>query len=154
MNPKIRSSIIAILILTLIVATILALVSAPAHPLTWVLVAVLFLLPVINRKLASAHRIEWKPEYSVGTRIVFTQNTNSLMRWIAEHWLCRSTFGNFLEKQRLELDVNSFLWCSVWQVGYGRLGGVCCEWATMNRVRCKYTSIRKSVDAKWSSPWC
>ncbi len=66
MNPKIQSFIFAILILTLIVAVILALLSAPANPLTWLLVAALILLPFISRKLTSARMIRWKPEYSVG----------------------------------------------------------------------------------------
>ena len=74
MNPKIRSSIIAILILALIVAAILAVVSAPAHPLTWLLVALLILLPVINRKLVSARRLVWKPEYSVGIDSIDAQH--------------------------------------------------------------------------------
>ena len=74
MNPKIRTSIIAILILALIVATILALVSAPTHPLTWLLVAVLILLPVINRKLTSTRRVKWKPEYSVGIDSIDAQH--------------------------------------------------------------------------------
>ena len=41
MNPKIRTSIIALLILALLVITILALVSAPTNPLSWLLVALL-----------------------------------------------------------------------------------------------------------------
>ena len=74
MNSKIRSFIVALLILTLIVAVILALVSAPAHPLTWLLVAALILLPFINRKLTAARRIRWKPEYSVGIESIDAQH--------------------------------------------------------------------------------
>lgn len=74
MNPKFRTSIVAILILALIVATILALVSAPAHPLTWLLVVLLILLPTINQKLVSVRRVEWKPEYSVGIDSIDAQH--------------------------------------------------------------------------------
>ena len=74
MNPKIRTSIIALLILALLVITILALVSAPTNPLSWLLVALLVLLPALSRKVVSARRIEWKPEYSVGIESIDAQH--------------------------------------------------------------------------------
>ena len=57
---------LSLLILTLIVAVILALVAAPAHPLTWVLVATLVSIPFIYKKLATRKYLEWKDEYCVG----------------------------------------------------------------------------------------
>jgi len=66
MNNKIRMFGVAILILALITAAILAVISSPANPLTWLLVALLVLMPVIYRKLSKKHYVEWKQEYSVG----------------------------------------------------------------------------------------
>lgn len=74
MNPKIRTFIIAILILTLLLVTVLALVSAPTNPLSWLLLILLILLPAISRKMISARRVAWKPEYSVGIDSIDAQH--------------------------------------------------------------------------------
>ena len=66
MNNKIRMFAFAILILVLITAAILALVGAPGNPLTWMLVAVVVLLPFLYRKMTAKQYVEWKDEYSVG----------------------------------------------------------------------------------------
>ena len=66
MNNKIRMFGFAVLILVLITAAILAVVGAPGHPLTWVLIALVLLLPLIHRKLSARQYVEWKDEYSVG----------------------------------------------------------------------------------------
>lgn len=57
---------VAILILTLITGVILGVLAGPENPLTWLLVAILVLLPVIHRKLTERRYFRWKDEYSVG----------------------------------------------------------------------------------------
>lgn len=57
---------LSLLILTLVVAVILGLIAAPAHPLTWILVVMLASIPFVYNKLATKKYLEWKDEYSVG----------------------------------------------------------------------------------------
>jgi hemerythrin len=78
MNNKTRMFGVAVLILTLITAAILGLVTSPGNPLTWLLIAVLVLLPFIYRKLASRHYVEWKDEYSVGIESIDVQHKKLL----------------------------------------------------------------------------
>ena len=66
MNNKMRMFVFAVLILVLITAAILALVSAPGNPLTWLLVALIVLLPLLYRKMTARQYVEWMDEYSVG----------------------------------------------------------------------------------------
>ena len=74
MNHKLRMLVAAVLILALLTAAILGLAIAPAHPLTWLIVALLVLLPFINSKLAAARLVRWKPEYSVGIESIDAQH--------------------------------------------------------------------------------
>ncbi len=74
MNHKIRMFVVAVLILALLTAAILGLAIAPAHPLTWLVIALLVLLPFINSKLAAARLVRWKPEYSVGIESIDAQH--------------------------------------------------------------------------------
>lgn len=66
MNNKVRMFGVAVLILALITAAILGLVSSPSNPLTWLLVALVVLLPFLHRKLTARQYVEWKDDYSVG----------------------------------------------------------------------------------------
>jgi len=66
MNKKMCMFGVSLLILTLVIAVILALVAAPAHPLTWLLVAMLLAVPFVYNKLATRKYLIWKDEYSVG----------------------------------------------------------------------------------------
>ena len=50
MNYNTRMFGIALLILTLIVAAILGLMAGPTNPVTWLLIAVLVLLPILHKK--------------------------------------------------------------------------------------------------------
>lgn len=69
---------VAVLILTLITAAILGIVAGPTNPLTWILVAILVLLPAIHRKLTSLQFFEWKQEYSVGIDSIDQQHKKLL----------------------------------------------------------------------------
>jgi len=66
MNNKIRMFGVAILILSLITAVVLGLIISPGNPLTWVLLALLVVLPLIHRRLTGKQYIEWKSEYDLG----------------------------------------------------------------------------------------
>ena len=66
MNRHMSMFAVALLILTLITAIILGLMAGPTSPLTWVLVAVLVLIPFVHRRMSSRHFIQWKDEYNVG----------------------------------------------------------------------------------------
>ena len=65
-NKKMCMFGVSLLILTLVIAVILGIVAAPAHPLTWVLVAMLASVPFVYKKLATRKYLEWKDEYCVG----------------------------------------------------------------------------------------
>ncbi len=69
---------VAVLILTLITATVLGIVAGPTNPLTWILVAILVFLPLIHRKLTSRQFFEWKQEYSVGIDSIDQQHKKLL----------------------------------------------------------------------------
>lgn len=66
MNNNARMFGLALLILSLIIAVILGLMAGPTNPLTWLLVAILLLIPFIHRKLTAMRYFKWKDEYSVG----------------------------------------------------------------------------------------
>ena len=74
MNTKTRMFGVAVLILTLITAAILGLMTSPSNPLTWLLIALLLLLPFIHRKLTARQFVEWKNEYSVGIESIDSQH--------------------------------------------------------------------------------
>ncbi len=74
MNKKTKMFGVALLVLTLITAAILGLVASPGNPLTWLLIALLILLPFIHRKLSARPYVEWKDEYSVGIESIDLQH--------------------------------------------------------------------------------
>ena len=69
---------VAFLILTLIVAVVLGLMAQPTSPVTWVLVAILVIIPFIHRRMAAKHYVEWKDEYSVGLDSIDQQHKKLL----------------------------------------------------------------------------
>lgn len=66
MNKKMCMFGVSLLILTLVIAVILGLLAAPAHPLTWLLVVMLLAVPFVYNKLATRKYLIWKDDYSVG----------------------------------------------------------------------------------------
>lgn len=78
MNNKTRMFGVAVLILTLITAVILGLAISPGNPITWLLIAVLVLLPFFYRKITSRNYVEWKDEYSVGIESIDMQHKKLL----------------------------------------------------------------------------
>lgn len=74
MNNKLRMFGVAILVLTLITAAILALVASPANPLSWLMVALLLLLPMAHRRLKARQYLKWKAAYNVGIESIDQQH--------------------------------------------------------------------------------
>ena len=74
MNENARMFGLALLILILIVAIALGLIAGPTSPLTWMLVALLLILPVIHKKITARKFFEWKDEYSVGIESIDQQH--------------------------------------------------------------------------------
>ena len=66
MNQHLSMFGVSLLILTLITAVILGLVAGPTSPLTWLLVALLVVIPFIHKKISAKRFVAWKDEYSVG----------------------------------------------------------------------------------------
>jgi hemerythrin len=78
MNKKMRMFGLSLLILTLIVAVILGLLAGPDSPLTWVLIAILVVIPFIHKKMADKQFVEWKDSYSVGIESIDLQHKKLL----------------------------------------------------------------------------
>lgn len=58
--------IVSILILTLFVMIVLGFTLGFSHPLPWVLIGTILIIPYIHNKIVSKRFIEWKESYSVG----------------------------------------------------------------------------------------
>ncbi|PCJ85655.1 MAG: hemerythrin [Thiotrichaceae bacterium] len=78
LNKKMCMFGVSLLILTLIVAVILGLIAGPKSPLTWALIAILVVVPLIHKKLASRRFVEWKDSYSVGIDSIDQQHRKLL----------------------------------------------------------------------------
>ena len=78
MNRNIYMFGLALIILTLITATILALVAAPSNPLTWLLVITLVLMPFAHKKFSARRYVKWKDDYSVGIDSIDQQHKKLL----------------------------------------------------------------------------
>ena len=74
MNNKLRMFGVAVLILILITAVVLGLLISPGNPLTWFLIAVLAVTPLIHRRMVVKQYIKWKPEYDVGIESIDKQH--------------------------------------------------------------------------------
>ena len=69
---------VSLLILTLVVAVILGLLAGPTSPITWILIAMLLVIPFIFKKMADKKFVEWKDEYSVGIDSIDQQHKKLL----------------------------------------------------------------------------
>lgn len=78
MNHNARMFGVALLILTLVVAAILGLLAGPGSPVTWLLIAILVLMPLLHRKLTARQYVKWKSEYSVGIESIDRQHRKLL----------------------------------------------------------------------------
>lgn len=68
MNSKRRFSTfaMALLVVFLLVMIALGFLLGPAHPLPWILIAVLVAIPYIHNRVVSRRFVTWKDDYSVG----------------------------------------------------------------------------------------
>jgi hemerythrin len=66
MNNRSKSLIYAATIGLIIVAIFLGFLSSITNPISWILIAVLFLVPMLYKKIKGDDKIVWKEEYSVG----------------------------------------------------------------------------------------
>ena len=66
MNNRSKSLLYAAVVGLIIVAIFLGFLSSIANPISWILIAVLALIPMIYKKTAKVDEIVWKEEYSVG----------------------------------------------------------------------------------------
>ena len=66
LNKQVYMFGISFLILVLVTAAILGLAAAPSSPITWLLIASLFFIPFLIKKISAKQYVEWKDEYSVG----------------------------------------------------------------------------------------
>jgi hemerythrin len=66
MSKRTRSLIYAMAIGLIIVAIFLGFLSGFSNPVPWLLIGVLFLIPVFYKKSDQSNQIQWKDEYSVG----------------------------------------------------------------------------------------
>jgi len=69
---------VSLLILTLIIGAILGLLANPSSPITWILIALLIVIPFIHSRLASTQFVEWKDDYSVGIDSIDQQHKKLL----------------------------------------------------------------------------
>ena len=77
-NKKLCMFGVSLLILTLIVAAILGLLAGPDSPITWLLIAILVVIPFIHKRMASEQFVEWKDDYSVGIDSIDQQHKKLL----------------------------------------------------------------------------
>jgi len=68
MNNRNKSFIYAAIVGLIIVAIFLGFLSSLTNPISWILIAVLILIPILYKKKSNANQIQWKSEYSVGIK--------------------------------------------------------------------------------------
>lgn len=66
MENRTKSFIYAAIIGLIIVAIFLGFLSSMTNPVSWILIAVLVLIPIIYKKKSNPKKVEWREEYSVG----------------------------------------------------------------------------------------
>jgi hemerythrin len=66
MNNRSKSLMYAAIVGLIIVAIFLGFLSSITNPISWILIAVLILIPVFYKKTKKTNEMVWKDEYSVG----------------------------------------------------------------------------------------
>ncbi|VAW58528.1 hypothetical protein MNBD_GAMMA11-2488, partial [hydrothermal vent metagenome] len=62
--------ILSLLILSLLIMVVLGFMLGFGHPLPWILIAILVLIPVIHDKIIARRFVKWKNSYSVGVESI------------------------------------------------------------------------------------
>jgi hemerythrin len=68
MNNRNKSFIYAAIVGLIIVAIFLGFLSSITNPISWILIAVLLLIPILYKKKSNPNQIQWRDEYSVGIK--------------------------------------------------------------------------------------
>ena len=76
MNKAMDMCALSLFTLTLIIAVLLVFMVGPTNPLTWSMVGVAVLIPIIRRKIKDRGRVDWKDAYSVGIESIDQQHKN------------------------------------------------------------------------------
>jgi len=68
MENRTKSFIYAAIIGLIIVAIFLGFLSSMTNPISWILIAVLVLVPILYKRKVNPQQVQWKEEYSVGIK--------------------------------------------------------------------------------------
>ena len=74
MNKAMDMCALSLFALTLIIAVLVAIMAGPASPLTWSMLGVVVLIPVVRRMFADRRRVDWRDEYSVNIESIDRQH--------------------------------------------------------------------------------
>ena len=74
MNKAMDMCALSLFVLTLIIAVLVAIMAGPASPLTWSMLGVVVLIPVVRRMFADRRRVDWRDEYSVNIESIDRQH--------------------------------------------------------------------------------
>jgi len=102
MNNTARMFGVALLILTLVIAAILGLMAGPSSPLTWLLIAILVLMPFVHRRLTARQYFKWKDEYSVGIDSIDKQHMKLLNLINSLQTAAQFSTGEVFEQEALD----------------------------------------------------
>ncbi len=70
MNKRVRALLLASSIGLIIVAIFLGFLTSMTNPVSWILIAVLAIIPFVYNKRADKNELVWKEEYSVGVKVL------------------------------------------------------------------------------------
>lgn len=65
MNKRISGFLLAVVVVSLVIAIALGFLFGPGNPVPWVLMAVLFLIPVVHNRIVGQRFVAWDDRYSV-----------------------------------------------------------------------------------------
>ena len=102
MNQHMSMFGVSLLILTLITAAILGLMAGPTSPITWGLIALLVVIPLVHRKLSKRRFVEWKDEYSVGIDSIDQQHRRLVNLINQLHTAVTYSTGEEFEREALD----------------------------------------------------
>ncbi|MDH5391757.1 MAG: bacteriohemerythrin [Gammaproteobacteria bacterium] len=61
---------LSVLIMALLITTALAFMLGFTHPLPWVLIAILIIIPYLHEKMLNRQRIKWQDDMSIGLQLI------------------------------------------------------------------------------------
>lgn len=78
MNKKLTTFFLGVILLVMIIAIILGFMIDLFNPVSWGLILLLILIPVIHKKMVARSFVEWRDEYSVGIDSIDEQHKRLL----------------------------------------------------------------------------